>query len=193
MGTLVWTTFFEDHETFNRDLLQKCYALRDQDPRGVENTNIKGWQSKNTLQIMDEFRPICDRILAACRKIAASNFYDESLEYRLEAWVNISQPGAFNSIHYHPNCHFSGVYYIQTPPGCGNIFFKDPRTPSAMVRPPIVKETLFTATEASMGAEAGRMYVFPSWLEHGVAINESGQDRVGISFNVLAARPHDAG
>ena len=36
-----------------------------------------------------------------------------------------------------------------------------------------------------MRPEEGRMYVFPSWLEHGVEANQSDRDRVSISFNVL--------
>jgi uncharacterized protein (TIGR02466 family) len=56
-----------------------------------------------------------------------------------------------------------------------------------MLRPPVGKETHFTATEVRMRPEEGRMYVFPSWLEHGVEINRSDRDRVSISFNVLVS------
>lgn len=38
-----------------------------------------------------------------------------------------------------------------------------------------------------MRPEAGRMYVFPGWMEHGVEVNESESDRVSIAFNVLAS------
>ena len=46
--------------------------------------------------------------------------------------------------------------------------------------------TDFTTDEIQMRPEAGRMYVFPGWLEHGVEENKSDQDRVSIGFNVLA-------
>jgi uncharacterized protein (TIGR02466 family) len=35
-----------------------------------------------------------------------------------------------------------------------------------------------------MRPEEGRMYVFPSWLEHGVEPNQSERDRISLSFNV---------
>jgi len=58
-----------------------------------------------------------------------------------------------------------------------------------MTPPAITEETVFTANEARMLPEEGRMYVFPSWLEHGVEVNRSDQDRVSISFNVHIAPP----
>lgn len=182
--TLVWTTFFEDHSVFNAELKALAYRFRERDPDGVRNTNTLGWQSRNVLQDMDEFRPITERILAVSRQIARSQQMKENCRFELQAWVNLSPPGASNAVHFHPNSHLSGVYYIQTPDGCGEIYFKDPRTPGLMYRPPIAAETSYTATEVALGPEAGRMYVFPSWLEHGVRPNRSDGDRIGISFNI---------
>lgn len=182
--TLVWTTLFDDREELNRSLLGLAYGLRDEDPRGVANTNRAGWQSHNDIQQRDEFAEINRRIIAVCRQIAESQNFLPDLQYHHQAWVNINPPGAYNHVHIHPNCHFSGVYYIRLGEGCGNIYFRDPRIMGAMLRPPIGRETHFTATEVRMEPEEGRMYVFPSWLEHGVEPNRSDLDRVGISFNV---------
>jgi uncharacterized protein (TIGR02466 family) len=55
-----------------------------------------------------------------------------------------------------------------------------------MLTYPIDQENDFTAGELDMRPEEGRMYIFPSWLEHGVESNESDQDRISIAFNVLA-------
>ena len=187
--TLVWTTVFEDYKSFNQEMLRLSYWLRQQDPVGVRKTNEIGWQSKNNIQEIAEFKPICDRILAVARTIAESQKYHPELGFELEAWVNVSDPGASNAVHIHPNCHLSGVYYIQIPTNCGSIYFRDPRLMSLMTPPAITEETVFTANEARMLPEEGRMYVFPSWLEHGVEVNRSDQDRVSISFNVHIAPP----
>lgn len=192
--SLVWTTLFDDRESLNARMLKLAYALREQDPQGVANTNIDGWQSKNTLQMLEDFEDMNRRILAICRHIAQSENFRPDATYRHQAWVNISPPGASNRIHIHPNCHFSGVYYVSlVAPACGSIFFRDPRVAGTMLRPPIERETHFTATEVRMRPEEGRMYVFPSWLEHGVEVNRSDRDRVSISFNVLASERPPAG
>lgn len=188
--SLVWTTLCDDRASINEKLMRLAYQLRERDPQGVTNTNMEGWQSQNTLQSLEQFRDINDRILTVCRRIAESQNFLPNLLYRHQAWVNISPPGASNKVHVHPNCHLSGVYYVSlSAPECGSIYFRDPRVAGTMLRPPIGKETHFTATEVRMRPEEGRMYVFPAWLEHGVEVNRSDRDRVSISFNVLVSQP----
>lgn len=185
--TLVWTTLFDDREVFNTKLLNLAHELKKQYPAGVTKTNIKGWQSPNTLQNMDAFKDINLRILQVCERIAESQNFSANLQFQHQAWLNISPPGASNQIHFHPNCHFSGVYYIKLDaPDCGSIFFRDPRVASRMLTYPTSRPTEFTASEMRMRPEEGRMYVFPGWLEHGVDENLSSSDRISISFNVLA-------
>jgi uncharacterized protein (TIGR02466 family) len=187
--TVVWSTLFDDRESFNATLLEQIYRLRDQDPAGVENTNVRGWQSPNNVQNLPEFEPLNLRILQACQRIAESQHFHPDLVLQHEAWININPPGASNKIHFHANCHFSGIYYISLkPPECGSIFFRDPRVASRMLTYPTTQPTEFTSDEVRMDPEAGRMYVFPGWLEHGVEENRSDQDRVSIAFNVVAGK-----
>lgn len=185
--TFVWTTLFDDRSSFNTRMLDLANRMRSSDPAGVDNTNVKGWQSPNILQNLQEFEEMNLRILQVCQRIAESQNFKPNMRYGHQAWVNISPPGASNKIHYHANCHFSGVYYISVKaPECGSIFFRDPRVASRMLSYPASKPTEFTTDEVRFPPEAGRMYVFPGWLEHGVEENCSNQDRVSISFNVLA-------
>ncbi len=171
----------------NTKLLELAKRLRDSDPQGVSNSNVKGWQSPNNLQNLPEFDDMNRRILQVCQRIAQSQHFKANHHFRLQAWLNISPPGAYNQIHHHANCHFSGVYYISLKaPECGSIFFRDPRIASRMMSYPIDQPSDFTSTEIQMRPEEGRLYVFPGWLEHGVEENKSDRDRISISFNVLA-------
>lgn len=185
--SLVWSTLFDDRDAFNAKLLELVYRMREQDPKGVNNTNVKGWQSPNILQDLPEFNDMNLRILQVCDKIGESQLFNPNFDYRHQAWVNISPPGASNKVHYHANCHFSGVYYVSLKaPECGSIYFRDPRVAARMMTYPIDKPTEFTTEEIRMRPEEGRMYVFPGWLEHGVDENLSDRDRISISFNVAA-------
>lgn len=186
--SMVWTTLFDDRESFNAALLDKIYKMRDKDPAGVSNTNIRGWQSPNNLQTLEEFQDINLRIIQVCQAIAQSQHFMPNLGFQHQAWININPPGASNKIHYHANCHFSGIYYISLKaPECGSIFFRDPRVASRMMTYPVTTPTEFTSEEVRMDPEEGRIYVFPGWLEHGVEENKSNADRVSIAFNVLAS------
>jgi uncharacterized protein (TIGR02466 family) len=184
---MVWTTLFDDRDTFNASLLQRCLALRESDPAGVQNTNVHGWQSPNILQDIPQFNDMSLRILQICDRIGESLLFKPDHQFMLQAWVNISPPGASNKVHYHANCHFSGVYYVSLKaPECGSIFFRDPRVASRMMTYPVQRATDFTAEEVRMRPEEGRIYIFPGWLEHGVEENTSDRDRVSISFNVAS-------
>ena len=184
---VVWTTLFDDRAILNPKLLALAKRMRSNDPAGVANTNVKGWQSPNNLQDLPEFDDINLRILQVCERIGESLNFKQNYTYDHQAWLNISPPGASNKIHFHANCHFSGVYYISLKaPECGSIFFRDPRVASRMMTYPAEKPTAFTAEEVQLHPEEGRMYVFPGWLELGVEENTSDRDRIGISFNVLA-------
>lgn len=185
--SLVWSTLFDDRVSFNAKILELANQMRSNDPNGVSNTNVKGWQSPNNLQNLAEFEDINLRILQVCQRIAESQHFHPNVVLDHQAWVNISPPGASNKVHYHANCHFSGVYYVSLKaPECGSIFFRDPRVASRMFTSPITKQTDFTAEEVRLRPEEGRMYIFPGWLEHGVEPNLSTEDRVSISFNVRA-------
>ena len=185
--SLVWSTLFDDRASFNAKILKLANQARSNDPSGVSNTNVKGWQSPNNLQNLAEFEDINRRILQVCQRIAESLHFHPNVVLDHQAWLNISPPGASNKLHYHANCHFSGVYYVSLKaPECGSIFFRDPRVASRMFTSPITQHTDFTAEEERMRPEEGRMYIFPGWLEHGVEPNQSTEDRVSISFNVRA-------
>ncbi|MCI5106141.1 MAG: TIGR02466 family protein [Pseudomonadales bacterium] len=189
----VWSTRFDDYRKFNENLLKAAYALRDKDPAGVSKSNENGWQSNNNLQELDEFRDMNVRIVQMCQRIGESQKFHSNLSYRHQAWVNISPPGASNKLHYHANCHFSGVYYISLQaPECGSIYFRDPRVASRMLSYPSSQPTEFTSDEINLPPEEGRVYIFPGWLEHGVRTNNSDRDRISISFNVFAAAPTTA-
>ena len=48
--SVVWTTLFDDRVSLNARLLDLAGQLRTNDPLGVQNTNVRGWQSHNNLQ-----------------------------------------------------------------------------------------------------------------------------------------------
>ena len=45
--------------------------------------------------------------------------------------------------------------------------------------------SVVTANNLIYPAVAGRVYLFPSWLQHGVQTNMSSEDRISMSFNVF--------
>ncbi|MBT7449597.1 MAG: hypothetical protein HN793_02110 [Rhodospirillaceae bacterium] len=105
----------------------------------------------------------------------------------LNAWANLNRRGDYNTIHTHPACVWSGVYYVDVgePPSAehpksGAIEFLDPRAGAEMVAIP----GLPFGEAKSINPETGQLIVFPSWLKHMVHPYWGEGDRITIAFNI---------
>ena len=98
-----------------------------------------------------------------------------------EMWGNVLQPGDDHQYHNHPNCVFSGIFYLTE--GTPTIFC-DPR-PAANVLRLINPYNLNTAVKTVLQAVPNQMVMFDSWLSHYVGVNKESSARKTISFNIL--------
>jgi uncharacterized protein (TIGR02466 family) len=153
-------------------------------------SNIGGWHSESDLLgwPVPEVARLRGFILQAVNSmtsemLAGRPFHGFS---QLKAWANVCGRGNYNMLHNHPDNVWSGVYYVdpgaEVPqrPESGTLEFIDPRPSADMVPAPgnpfgrrfVVRPV------------AGRMVVFPSWLQHLVNPYEGEGYRIAISFNV---------
>jgi len=145
----------------------------------------QGWQSVQTLHLLDDFQE-----LVACMHRAVAGIlqflrigYDE---FEITGcWATILAPGATHRIHSHPNNFLSGVYYLRTHPGADTINFHDPRNQTGILRPPVVELTTENTDQVVVQVKNGTLLVFPSFLQHSVDANGSDEERISISFNVM--------
>ena len=185
-ATPIWTGTVADAPALNRALETACYALRERDPGGSQNTNVHGWQSQADIQHEPDFSALIPKLLEACKEAGRSAHFKPDARYFIEAWANINPPGAYNLVHTHPNCHLSGCYYISAPPDSGRLFFRDPRPAVHVTCPPVEGQSPLAMNNLRVPPEPGRLYIFPAWLEHGVEPNAGRQDRLGVAFNIVA-------
>ncbi|XAT61230.1 hypothetical protein GN278_11050 [Rhodobacteraceae bacterium Araon29] len=194
--TLVFNIICADHEALNEYLLNLINAERERDQKGIERSNFRklgGWHSHNNLHRETDYKPITDRVNQAGRRISRQLGYHPEKHLKIGTmWSIINAPGSSNKAHVHPGCHWSGVYYVQTPKNAGDIEFTDPRTPHVMNQPsfaPKKQRSKENWTKVRFTPKAGKMLIFPSWLYHSVDPNMSDQkdkngERVIISFNL---------
>jgi len=155
--------------------IKKSYS-----PRYISNT---GYQSppleldRNFQPLFESMRPHLSEfyhLLDIPKEVTLSNF-----------WVNINHHRDYNKRHDHPRSLISGVFYVDVPNNSGDIIFINPTK-------------YFLYSEALTSTQTGNPYnkscvaipptnnqllLFPSYLEHEVAANESKKDRISISFN----------
>jgi uncharacterized protein (TIGR02466 family) len=72
---------------------------------------------------------------------------------------------------------------VQIPEGSGQIYFRDPRVQAKTILLPVEPDSELNVNELTFPPQAGVVYMFPSWLEHGVKPGTTDQDRIAIAFN----------
>lgn len=98
-------------------------------------------------------------------------------------FANINPKHSFHPEHLHPYSHISGVFYVKSDANSPAIGFKDPRMGRWMMPPAADGARPENAFNAKLTPEPGKLFLFPSWLEHGVAQNRSERERISMSFN----------
>ena len=173
------------HPTLNQELERDIIAWSKKD-KGVVRTNVQGWHSHTTMQDMPEYKKLVSMLYAAQKTIYDQEHLD-SEPVLGNMWANVNPPGGMNRAHQHPNCLWSGVYYIKAPKNSGHLKIDDPRSVACMVRPRQKEGPMPPRLFRETGYEpiAGRLIMFPGWLMHCVDPNESNDIRISVSFNFL--------
>ena len=172
---------------FNLDEIEKfCYDTKSIQ-KGRNLSNRDGWQSLN-LKFPNKITYVAQIITVASKAYYESIGGDaKKYDTRLDnMWININPKNGYNISHHHPHTFLSGVFYVKTPEKCGRIYFKHPCTylDYDWREYHLLSNIHDHRPLRFMGAQAGYLYIFPSWLEHGVEPNKSDEDRISISFNI---------
>tara|TARA_Y100001951_G_C11293505_1_gene273892 strand:- start:3 stop:581 length:579 start_codon:yes stop_codon:yes gene_type:complete len=103
-------------------------------------------------------------------------------------WFNVNFEHSYNVSHVHPECHFSGSYYLKVPEDSGVLKFW--RDNSFIQMHPELYELICPVfrTHFSIEPKKHLLLVFPSYLQHEVLQNRNKEDRISISFNLNLER-----
>ena len=172
-------------------LIDWIYNYRDRFPRTAEISNENGWQSydKKFYSTEETFEPWL--------KLLVQEIADLVDSYRLNCaidltslWFNINSQYSYNVTHSHPGALLSGVLWVKVPKDSGKFYFV---LPDSYFQPELVVNTEESyANEINLFGgypvddREGRMMIFPSNMPHRVTMNKSTEDRISISFNLIA-------
>ena len=191
----------EGEGPFLEELKSALWKKRALDPEGVYRSNLSGtWHSKD--DVLSTCGPAATTLadmLFREFKSYAGNFVSEtggSIELRLTAWCMMYDKGGYATVHTHPNCHFSGVYYVDVGPEVedavmatgvsvkpGSIEFVDTRGTGSLQVP-----GLNLSSAARFAPKNGEMLIFPSWLPHFVHPIATDYTRIAIACNASILR-----
>ena len=160
----------ELHETFIPKLnsqywISQLNDIIELDPKGVEKSNGKGYQS-STLVDNPNFFPLINNLSNLLKTYFPKEVIIDTM------WGNISPPGSFNWPHAHSIFGtevYAGVLYLQVPKNSGEIMFQHPLAKNS---------SLYKVMPVN-----NQLIIFPGYLTHSVDVNKSNDVRISIAFN----------
>ena len=178
----------ENYKTFNKELEEYVYKLREEDNEGIVRSNRGGWHSKSFAvkekgSIQNRFTLELSKYIFDAIKCYGWKCIPETIVVS-EMWAIINKPNDFNVIHTHPNSYLSAAYYVKAPEKAGRFVIENPNTVATHSYPAPEKKTEYNIKAAALDIKEGDLLLFPAYLPHKVNENKSDEDRIVISFNV---------
>ena len=203
--TSIWTTHIPATALNTTQLSQVLLDLRRQQPLGTRNQRSTrgGW--RYNLDDVDRNNP--PLFLALIQTV--KQFYKTAVQelgwdprimlsddtIHMKSWGNIHDRGGYNVRHNHPNCHLSGIFYAQTPPGAGLLRLYSPQrfpdsmddvTPEHVVQIPLAMGgNRLSSNAIDVTPEPGLLVLFPSYLVHEVVASTADSARISFAFNIV--------
>lgn len=180
--TLLYEANVADN-ALTEDLARSIRALSEDDEAGRRWSKEHRYAGYTSYASLDDL-PRRDPVIGDLAKLLtrhAKGFASElgwSSKPKLDSlWVNLLKGGGHHSAHIHPQSILSGTFYVDVPPGSGEIRFEDPRLPLMMAAP--------TRADAfiTLQPRAGLLLMWESWLRHEVLPGNGKGERLSISFN----------
>ena len=185
----LWNSEYPEFEEYKEIFLSSIKEFREKNPDGDKNrkSNIAGYQSPPTLHHVKEFRPLFEHICQMAFKACADMDFIECDVAVTSAWVNINDSRqCMNSEHVHGEV-FSGVFYLQTPEGSGKLSITNPAINKMWKGCSLSSQkNNFTGETVLINPTEGDIMFFPSYLPHAVQTNDHDEERISISFNIIA-------
>ena len=172
-GTPIISHPWPNSEALNKELAEVILA-NESESEGMTRSNVGGWHSE--LDFFDWDYPCIEALkkrveemtIELTRAITVVKEGTRSFKYRLSGWANVSRNGHYNGVHNHPNCLWSGTYYVQSGKPAeghrnnGKLELLDPRAGVQLIH---MEGTVLTGRYV-VDPLPGLMIMFPAWLNH---------------------------
>ncbi len=192
-GTILVIHDWPDSEALNQQLAELLLSReRSADKQGMHRSNAGGWQSAGNLinwpdaSVQELKRRIETVVFNLTDQLIRDDGRQRQFRLLIDAWGNINRSGDYNVVHTHPNCMWSGCYYV-TPgspdtsiPQNGLLELLDPREAANYIQ---IRNTILDGREF-VENRPGRMLLWPSWMKHMVHPYIGTGERISIAYNV---------
>ena len=167
------------------DMLEVELILMQKDYTSVHKTNIGGYQSPDYGYFGEDcpyktFNSLRSKCVAAGQEYIMERLNKQISKDMYSWWCNINHVGDCNQLHHHSRTDLVGVFYIKSERNSGSLILT--RNDGASYTMMMHEDGQFQIKPTS-----GRLYLFPGHIWHHVGRNDSGVDRISVSFNMYTA------
>lgn len=186
-STPIWEASLPSFEVHKENFLKCVLEFRKKYPEGVKKSNLGGgYQSPMNLTNEQELSPLFEFVCQMGMKAAFDLQFVNVDTYITAAWVNFNDTrSCINYDHVHQDT-FSGVFYLQIPEKSGKLVLNNqginPLWQGGMLPD---KKNKFNCDKLKLDPIEGQIYLWPSYVPHGVEPNDHDDARISISFNVI--------
>lgn len=181
---LLWPTYLWEEYEDPTIALALAEELLPEDQVLQSCSDVRPWASDDLLHDREEWSFVRDRVLETAARFAEYSGILYSNLYITSMWVNAQYQRQNHVAHTHPNSLFSGVWYLDTPPGSQCFMLYDPRPASSVIKP----RTTSPQGNIGIAARRGTILMWPSWLQHStqsITVDELDRARIALAFNVM--------
>lgn len=182
----IWQSEYPEFEDHKEIFLSVLEDYKKENP-SIKKSNIAGYHSPETLHGVEEFRPLFEYICQLGMKAVSDLNFVECDVALTSAWLNINDSRqCMNSEHIHGDV-FSGVFYLSAPEESGKLVLQNPAINRMWSGCALASQkNEFTGESIRIEPIEGNIILFPSYLPHSVETNNHDEERIAISFNLIA-------
>ena len=186
-STPLWESPLPDFGSHKEKFLDAVKTFRTNNPEGIQRSNLGGgYQSPMNLTNESDLALLFEFVCQVGLKAAFDLQFVNVDVYITAAWVNFNDTrSAVNYDHVHQDT-FSGVFYLQIPKKSGKLVINNPGINPLWQGSMLTQaKNKFNSDKIKLEPIEGHLYLWPSYLPHGVEPNDHDDARISISFNLL--------
>lgn len=146
------------------------------------STGYSSFNNASNLLLLPEFNDVFSLIKPTITEFFSRLDFTGKWDF-INSWTNVYPQGAYVPPHNHGTAHWSGTYYVGADVDCGDLILTDPKEYALSNEP---EGTRYRGnTRITIPVTPGKLIVFPGYLKHESERNQSGADRIVISFNII--------
>lgn len=148
------------------------------------NYNLQLVQDDDLISIHNKIQQHVDSFVYDTLKVCS----DAVTAKIIGSWTLKTRPGESQAEHHHRNSMLSGVLYVNSEKGSGDIIIngdhRDHKTFDLSVEPTYEATTIYNQWLVPFTPVTGDIIIFPSYYKHGVSVNKTNSVRCSMAFDV---------